>query len=81
ARFLDVHYADLVADPAAVAARVCATFGHPCDASHRVALEEWARAHPAPRHRCPPEVFGVEPTQVARAFAGYRTWLAARGLG
>ncbi|MEZ6184408.1 MAG: sulfotransferase, partial [Planctomycetota bacterium] len=80
ARFLDLPYAELVQDPQAAVGRVCAAFEHPCEAAHREAIARWLRRHPAPRHRCPPEVFGVDPAEVARAFAGYRAWASERGL-
>jgi len=80
ARFVDVSYAELVRDPQGAVARICAAFEHPFGDAHREGIARWLERHPAPRHRCPPATFGVDPEAVDAAFAGYRTWLAERGL-
>jgi hypothetical protein len=80
ARFLDVTYPQLVADPIGTVRGICDYFGYPCTAE----LEARARRRLAgdPRHkhgvhRYGLEQFGLGPVAVDERFAAYRDWAEA----
>lgn len=73
---LDVRYADLLADPIAVAARVCSFAG----IGFTRAAERRMRAIPAVTssggphsHRYVPQDYGLDPTEIRERFAAYIT--------
>jgi hypothetical protein len=73
---LDVRYPDLVRDPMAVAARVCAFAGVPVDDSAAARMAEYVRANPAGRHGTTAyraETFHLDPAELDRRFAAYRS--------
>ncbi|RIV41489.1 sulfotransferase family protein [Micromonospora radicis] len=72
---LDLRYRDLVADPMAALARVCAFAGLPFDATARRAVRDAARASSgsAPgRHQYRLTDYGLDEDRVRRRFADYR---------
>jgi hypothetical protein len=83
ARFFDVSYAKMVADPIATIRSACDHFGYDFtpeyDSRARRYLAENPR-HKRGAHHYRLEEFGLDEETVNRHFAGYRTWLAGRGL-
>jgi hypothetical protein len=74
-RFLDVHYADLVADPLRELRRIYDWLGDPLTAEAEAAMRAWLAANPQHkhgRHRYRLEDFGLDRDEVSRAFATYR---------
>lgn len=83
ARFLDVNYTDLVADPIATVRRVCDHFDLNFSPGFEAGARAHLQAHPQGRrgaHRYDLADFGLDPASVDRAFAPYRAWTAARGI-
>ncbi|MDE0050115.1 MAG: SDR family oxidoreductase [Rhodospirillales bacterium] len=84
-RWVDVRYADLVADPMAVARDIYARLGWPLEKAAAGAMEDWLdlqaeqRRH-EPRHEYSLEDYGLTPAAVDAAFAPYRDFVAARGI-
>jgi hypothetical protein len=83
ARFFDVSYEKMVADPIATVRAACAHFGYAFTPEY----ESRARRHLAenPRHKRGAhhyrlEDFGLDEEAVDRRFAAYHAWLAGRGL-
>ncbi|PRX96688.1 sulfotransferase family protein [Allonocardiopsis opalescens] len=78
ARFVDVDYRELTADPAGTAEKVCARIGAVCDGPARHRMAEVARwpGGPRSRHRYSAERYGLDADRVRAAFAPY---LAAFG--
>jgi hypothetical protein len=74
ARFVDVRYADLVAEPLAVVERVYAAAGLDVEPEARAAMSEWLAAHPqhqAGRHAYDLADYGLDRATVERALADY----------
>jgi hypothetical protein len=74
-RFLDVHYAELVADPLGRLERVYDWLGDPLTAEARAAMERWVRENPQHKHgkhRYRLEDFGLDREEVGQTFAAYR---------
>ncbi|MBI5499206.1 MAG: sulfotransferase [Deltaproteobacteria bacterium] len=75
ARFLDVRYEGLVADPMRELRRVYEWLGAPLLPAAEAAMERWRRGNPQHkhgRHRYRLEDFGLDRGEVSRAFAEYR---------
>ena len=85
-RWADVRYADLVDDPMAVVRDIYARFGWPLETAAAAAMEDWLalqaeqRRH-EPRHEYSLEDYGLTPAAVDAAFAPYRDFVAAHGIG
>ncbi len=79
ARFYDLPYRELVADPLAAAARLLEHFGFPCDGDARAAMGAWLGAQPRdrPAHRYSLAQFGVTESELAQRFARYTGELGA----
>jgi hypothetical protein len=78
---VDVHFAELVADPIGTARRVLGRLGYPCDASAERAMQaylEKAAAAPAYQHRYSLEEFGLDRAEVLDRSAEYLAWAEAR---
>lgn len=75
ARFIDLAFTELVADPAALARKLCEACDVPWDeAAGSVVgtrLAELNRQHGT--HKYAPEDFGLDPDQIREKFAGYRS--------
>jgi hypothetical protein len=74
-RFIDVRYADLLADPIGEVRRVCAFAGTSLSAEAEARMRAWLAANPQHkhgRHRYRLEDFGLERAEVSAAFAEYR---------
>jgi hypothetical protein len=83
ARFLDVAYDDLVADPIATVRAACNHFGYAFTPEYeanacRYLADNPRHKHGAHRYRL--EDFGLDEETVDGQFAAYRSWLAGRGL-
>lgn len=80
-RVLDVTYRSLVADPVAVAGRVCEFAGIAMTGEARRRMRDFLRANPAGRHgahRYAPADFGLDPADLDRRFAEYHTEFGVR---
>ena len=79
-RFLDLSFAELVADPIAAARRICAAFDvewtGETDALARTRHADLNRQHGV--HRYTPHQFGLEPEEIRDRFRSYTDWC---GLG
>jgi hypothetical protein len=82
-RFLDLHYAPLVADPLAQVERVYAFAGMTLPGEVRERMARWAVENARdkrPEHRYTAERFGFDEASLARDFARYRSrFLAGAG--
>ena len=80
ARFLDVTYPELIADPIGTVRAVCEYFGYPFgtefEARARRRLAEDSQ-HKHGVHRYSLEQFALAPIAVDERFAAYREWTAA----
>jgi hypothetical protein len=80
ARFFDVTYPELIADPIVTVRAVCESFGYPFgaefEARARRRLAEDVQ-HQQGVHRYSLEQFGLDPAAVDERFAAYRDWAAA----
>jgi hypothetical protein len=73
-RFYDLHYHELMADPAAAVAGVLEHFGLPFDDGSREAVQRWVTEHPRTefgRHEYSPAQFGLDEDGLRRRFAPY----------
>ncbi|MBX6313202.1 MAG: sulfotransferase [Isosphaeraceae bacterium] len=80
ARFFDVSYPALVADPIGTVRTLCAHFGYPCDATFETRMRRWLAENPQHKHgvhRYSLEQFGLDPDALNRRFAAYHAWRAA----
>lgn len=69
---LDIRYADLVADPIAVAAEICATAGLPLTDAALLRMNGYLSAdRPRGQHTYHAERFGLRTGQLARLFSDY----------
>jgi hypothetical protein len=78
---VDVHFAELVADPIGTARRVLGQLNYPCDAGAERAMQaylEKAAAAPAYQHRYSLEEFGLDRAEVLDRSAEYLAWAEAR---
>ena len=83
ARFLDVGYDDLVADPIATVRAACDRFGYAFTPEYEAKARRHLAANPRHKrgaHRYRLEDFGLDEETIDRRFAVYRGWLAGRGL-
>ena len=85
-RWVDVRYADLVADPMAVVNDIYARLDWSLDPAAVSAMDEWLtlqaeQRRQEPRHEYRLEDYGLTPEAVNEAFAPYREFVAARGIG
>jgi len=76
ARFLDLSFAELVADPVAAARGICAAFdvawNEETEALARARLSDLNKQHGA--HRYTPQQFGLDPDEIRARFARYTAW-------
>lgn len=73
-RILDIHYADLVADPMAAAARIYDHFGYDDTDAARTAMERWLetdRQGKKPSHRYDLAQFGLDTATIDHLFGAY----------
>lgn len=78
---VDVHFAELVADPIGTARRVLGQLNYPCDAGAERAMQaylEKAAAAPAYQHRYSLEEFGLDRAEVLDRSGEYLAWAKAR---
>src|SRR5262245_9342243 len=74
ARFVDVRYTDLVAEPLAVVEQLYAAAGLPLQPAARTAMLDWLAAHPqhqAGRHTYDLGEYGLDRATVEAALADY----------
>lgn len=74
-RFLDVHYANLVADPLATAERILSFAGLEPTDEGRAAMSDWLSANRQHRHgghRYTPGEFGLDPEAIRERMSAYR---------
>ena len=84
-RWVDVRYADLVADPMAVVNDIYTRLNWPLGAAAADGMREWLSLQEKQRREEPPheyrlEDYGLTPKAVDEAFAPYRDFVAARGI-
>ncbi|MEO6808094.1 MAG: sulfotransferase [Isosphaeraceae bacterium] len=80
ARFFDVAYPDLVADPVRAARAACEHFGYPCGDEYEARMRRWMAENPQHKHgvhRYSLDEFGLDPDEVRARFSVYRDWMAA----
>lgn len=73
-RFYDLHYRDLMADPAGAVAGICAHFGVPFRGESKRAVDAWVDDHPRTQHgvhEYSAAQFGLDPDGLRRRFALY----------
>jgi hypothetical protein len=73
-RFLDVHYNDLITDPAAQVTRIYEHFGIPVDDETVRRVRDFQDDNPHGKHgkhSYTPEQFGLDAERIRRRFAGY----------
>lgn len=73
-QFYDVHYRDLMTDPAGMVAGICGHFGMPFDDASDAAIRRWVDDHPKTKHgthRYTAEQFGLDAAGLRRRFAPY----------
>lgn len=78
-RFVDVQYAELVAEPIAAVRRIYERLGTPLGDAAESAMRAWIAANPQHRHgrhRYALEDFGLTGSQVEQAFSAYRARFA-----
>lgn len=81
-RVVDVHYRDLLADPAGVVRKVWGHFGTDLPASSEQRIARYLAEHPAGKHgqhRYGLAQFGLERAEVERAAAGYHERFQMKG--
>jgi len=74
-RILDVHYADLLADPIAVVRQIHQRFGYPHSPASETRMRRWMADNPQGKHgthRYTLQQFGLDPTTVADLTQPYR---------
>lgn len=80
ARFFDVTYTDLVADPVQIARAACEHFGYPCGDEYEARMRRWMAENPQHKHgvhRYSLDEFGLDPDDVRARFSVYLDWMAA----
>jgi hypothetical protein len=83
ARFFDVGYDDMVADPIATVRAACGHFGYDFNSDYEARARRYLAENPRHKrgaHRYRLEDFGLDEETIDNRFAVYRTWLAGRGL-
>jgi Sulfotransferase family len=83
ARFLDVSYDAMVADPIGTVRDACAHFGYDLTPEYESRAHRYLAENPRHKrgaHRYRLEDFGLDEETVDRHFVAYRAWLAGRGL-
>ncbi|WP_435017428.1 sulfotransferase family protein [Tundrisphaera sp. TA3] len=83
ARFHDVSYDDLVADPIGAVRGICDRFGLDFSPGFEAGARRHLGEHPQGRrgvHRYGLDDFGLDRATVHRFFAAYRAWTADRGI-
>jgi len=81
ARFVDVHYHDLVADPLAVIRAIYARFELPFTDEAERRMAGHLSANPRDKHgvhRYSLGTFGLDPAELSRRFAAYREYFGVR---
>ena len=84
ARFFDVSYDAMVADPIATVRAACAHFGYDFTPEYEARASHYLAENPRHKrgaHDYRLEDFGLDEAEVDRRFATYRTWVADRDLG
>lgn len=84
ARFYDVAYKHLVADPVGVARDACRHFGYAFTPEYEARARRWLAENPQHKrgvHRYKLDDFGLDADTVNRHFAAYRAWLSAHVPG
>jgi len=74
ARFYDLYYEDLLADPIAAVYRIYAYFGYTATPGMEVDMQRWLAAHPQHRygvHQYALSQFGLDRPMVERCYAAY----------
>ena len=72
ARFVDVRYQDLVADPLGILERIGGAIGRPLDEQGALSAAAWLASHPGRgRHLYQPEDFGLEAGALRARHAAY----------
>jgi hypothetical protein len=77
ARFFDVSYPALVANPAGTVEAICGHFGYMYDNVFENRVRGWLTDHPQHKHgvhRYSLDQFGLDPGSLDRQFAAYRRW-------
>jgi len=80
ARYLDVTYPELIADPIGTVRAVCDYFGYPFDTEFEARARRRLAEDPQHKHgvhRYSLEQFGLDPAAVDEQFAAYHDWAAA----
>jgi hypothetical protein len=73
-RFYDLHYRELMADPAGAVGAICDHFGMPFDDTSDEAIRRWVTDHPQTKHGAhdySAEQFGLDADGLRRRFAPY----------
>jgi hypothetical protein len=81
ARFFDVKYESLVADPVGTARAVCGYFGYAFTPEYEARVSRYVAENPQHKHgihRYKLEDFGLDADTVNREFAAYNAWAAER---
>ncbi|MBV8233143.1 MAG: sulfotransferase [Planctomycetaceae bacterium] len=81
ARFFDVSYPRLLADPIGTVREICRYFGSACDAEFEDRMRRWLAENPQHKqgvHRYRLEQFGLDADAVNGRFATYRRWMDER---
>jgi hypothetical protein len=74
ARFYDVHYQELIADPVGVVRRMYERFGYNYSSEMETGMKHWLSENPQHKHgvhRYSPEQFGLDREVIAERFAAY----------
>ena len=72
--FVDVHYAELIADPITTVGRIYAAFGDELSPNAEAAMRAHLASHPQAKfgsHRYTPEELGLDPAAIRSRFAPY----------
>ena len=83
ARFFDVSYEKMVADPIATVRAACDHFGYDFTPEYEARARRYLAENPRHKrgtHHYRLEDFGLDEETVNRHFASYRAWLVGRGL-
>jgi hypothetical protein len=70
-RFVDVHFGELLVDPAGTLRRIVTAAGGTVDAAADSAAEAWRAANPAIPHHYDGAAFGLDPTAIRSRFSDY----------
>ncbi len=81
ARFHDVRYPEMIADPVGTVQAICEHFGYDFSPEYEANARGYLATNPQHKngvHRYRLEDFGLDDATVNRHFAGYRSWLETR---